>query len=217
MSVSTLYAGVRLTDPSRSASLFLQDLTDRPYGLVNGDYGFFGDTVFRYSRAVDTWLPPDIFDRSPSLVAKAEGTESALELAASGWQVNTRGGGLLASKGGFLELLAPAVESGNSLALIGAGSGEVYFQGEYYALASYDSAWGLSVIQPDSFLPPWSFPRSYVYFLDDGSWISQADSGIPSPKLSWVSSTGIFSAGALGNTRNGAKLYLRSLRIISYD
>ena len=203
----------------------IDSLRSFPAGVKQGDYGQLDNRSFRYSvipgvgdTSHQLWVPPELYDESLRVEAFATGAESPLALASQGWVLSLDSGGEIASKSGFLELTAPQVLEGNSIAQLLPDYGEpAYIQCEYTAVAGAGSAWGLTQSAADMDLPSITTPFPY-YFISSGSGYLAYPDTIESRSvnnLSVFSEAGIFGAVALGCTKSFAKIKLRNLFIMS--
>jgi hypothetical protein len=203
----------------------ISDLREFPAGVKQGDYGQLGSRSFRYALVPgvgDTshrlWVPPEIYDDSLRVEAFATGAESPLALASQGWVVSLDSGGLLASKGDFLELTAPQVLEGNSISQLLPEYGEpAYIQCEYIAVAGAGSAWGLTQIPADMDLPAISYPYPFYFTQSHNGYLAHPDTKekLSVNTLSVFSEVGLFGAVVIGSTKSYAKLMLRNIFIVS--
>lgn len=206
----------------------ISDLREFPSGLRQGDYGQLGSRSFRYSlipgvgdSTHQLWVPPELYEDSLRVEAFATGAESPLALASQGWVLSLDSGGEIASKDGFIELHAPRVQSGNSIAQLLPEYGEIaYIQCEYIAVAGAGSAWGLTQSLSDFDLPSLAMPHPYYFLASGEGYIASpaiSDNLPPSNTLDTFSEIGSFGAAVIGCTKSYAKLKIRSLFVISYN
>jgi hypothetical protein len=156
------------------------DDTSNPL-LKDGDYGIWLPTgtpllpearpiVYRFKKDVpyspfigggttNLWLPPNVYDANPTIMAWLTGTESFMDLMAQGWSPAPTGvGATIGSVGGRIRLESPTLT--DQVRLICANailfSEEFYFRGEVrgqYALNNTVEA-GLFHVLPPITVPP---------------------------------------------------------------